>query len=181
MPPPQSRSALVSLARIYFDIALWRRGPQDLPAVGILLPLTIGVYVLISIALGELMPQLRSGWAPQVLADAGFLALWYWLLLQLARRRERYAQTAAALFGLQTVLAAPSIVFAWLLQRFANDALWLTLAYSGALAVLVWTLVAIGHVLRSALERSLGLCLMLAFLQMLVEELMFLTLFDPRS
>ena len=126
-----------------------------MPAAGILLPLTIGVYVLISIALGESMPEART-FMPEV-------------------------HTTAALFGLQTVLAAPSIVFAWLLQRFANDALWLSLAYSGARAVLVWTLVAIGHVLRSALERSLGLCLMLAFLQMLVEELMFLTLFDPRS
>jgi len=181
MPQSDTRSSLATLARLYFDIALWRRGPQDLPAVGILLPLTIGVYVLISVALGELTPQLRSGWTPHVLSDAAFVALWYWLLLILAHRSERYLQTAAALFGLQTVLAAPSIVCAWLLQRFAHDAVWLTLAYIGALAVLVWTLVAIGHVLRSALERSLGLCLVLAFAQMLAEELVFLAIFDPRS
>jgi len=181
MPHSDTRSGVARLARLYVDIALWRRGPQDLPAVGILLPLTIGAYVLVSVALGELTPQLRPGWTPQVLSDAAFLALWYWLLLALARRRERYAQTAAALFGLQTVLAGPSIVCAWLLQRFAHDPVWLTLTYIGALAVLVWTMIAIGHVLRAALERSLWLCLMLAFAQMLAEELVFLAIFDPRG
>ncbi|HTW74135.1 MAG TPA: hypothetical protein VMD56_04345 [Steroidobacteraceae bacterium] len=173
------RSGLLKLARLYVDIALWRRGPQDLPTVGILLPLTIGAYVLISVGCGEALPALRDGWVPLVLADTAFIALWYWLLLALARRRARYLQTAAALFGLQTVLAAPSIVSEWLLERFAHDASWLAVAYVGALAVFVWTVAAIGHVLRSALERSLGLCVVLALLQMLAEELVLLPLFEP--
>lgn len=179
MADPPARSGLATLARLYVDIALWRRGPQDLPAVGILLPLTIGAYVLISVALGEALPALRAGWIPQVLADTGFIALWYWLLLALARRRERYLQTAAALFGLQSALAAPSIVSAWLLQRFAHDMTWLAVGYACAITVLIWTVAATGHVLRAALERSLGFCVILAFLQMLVEELALLALFEP--
>jgi hypothetical protein len=171
---------LCTLARMYFDIALWRRGPQDLPAVGILLPLTIGAYVLISVALGEALPALRAGWAPQVLADTAFVGLWYWALLALARRRERYLQTAAALFGLQCVLAAPSIVSAWLVQRFAHDPTWLAVSYVFAVLVLIWTVAAIGHVLRAALERTLTFCVILAFAQMLVEELVFLSVFTAR-
>jgi hypothetical protein len=178
LPTAPTRSGLATLARLYVGIALWRRGPQDLPAVGILLPLTISAYVIISLAIGELLPALRAGWAAQVLADTAFVALWYWVLLALAHRRERYLQTAAALFGLQSVLAAPSILSAWLVQRFSHDTAWLTVAYIGALAVLVWTLTAVGHVLRAALERSLAFCLILAFLQMLIEELLFLVLFD---
>ena len=170
---------MATLARLFVDIALWRRGPQDLPAVGILLPLTIGAYVAFSIALGELLPSLRSGWSTQVLADTAFIAAWYWLVLLFARRRERYVQTAAALFGLQTVLAAPSIVSTWLLQRLAHDTQWLPIAYVGAIAVLLWLLAAIGHVLRAALERPLWFCLILAFLQMLAEELVFMALFNP--
>jgi hypothetical protein len=171
---------LFTLARMYLDIALWRRGPQDLPAVGILLPLTIGAYVFISVALGEALPALRAGWALQVLADTGFVALWYWALLALARRRERYLQTAAALFGLQCVIAAPSIVSAWLLQRFAHNPAWLAVSYVCAILVLVWNVAAIGHVLRAALERSLTFCVILAFTQMLVEELVFLAVFSTR-
>jgi hypothetical protein len=176
---PQGRSGLLVLARMYVDIALWRRGPQDLPAVGILLPLTMAAYVVLSVALGEALPALRDRWTTQVLADTAFVALWYWLLLVLARRRERYLQTAAALFGLQTVLAAPTILSAWFLQRFAHDTLWLTVAYVTTFALIAWTVAAIGHVLRAALERPLILCLTLAFAQILAEELVLLAVFEP--
>lgn len=176
----RERAGLTTLARLYVDIALWRRGPQDLPAVGILLPLTICAYVLLSEGLGELLPALRAGWTSQVLADTGFVALWYWLVMLFAQRPERYLQTAAALFGLQTVLAAPSIASLWLLQHLAHDSQWLPFAYLAVLAVLIWTLAAIGHVLRAALERPLWFCLILAFLQMAAEELVFMALFNPR-
>jgi hypothetical protein len=176
---PRISADLAGLARLYFAIAIWRRGPQDLPAVGILLPLTIAAYVLLSAAVGASLPAMRPGWLPQVALDALFFSLWYWLLLAIAGRRERYLQTAAALFGLQTVIAAPSMVVIWLMQRMAHDDSLRLPVYFAALALAIWTLVAIGHILRSALERSLGFCLILALLQMLVEELLLVSVFGP--
>ena len=176
---PRTSADLAALARLYFAIAIWRRGPQDLPAVGILLPLTIAAYVLLSCAVGAVLPALHPGWLLQVLADALFMAVWYWLLLAIARRRERYLQTATALFGLQTVLAAPSMAMLWLMQRIDQQASLRVPVYIAALALAIWTLVAIGHILRAALERPLALCLVLALLQMLVEELLFLRIFGP--
>jgi hypothetical protein len=176
---PRTSTDLAALARLYFAIAIWRRGPQDLPAVGILLPLTIAAYVLLSAAVGELLPAMRPGWFWQVALDALFFVLWYWLLLAIARRRERYLQTATALFGLQTLLAAPTMALVWLMQRLAHDDGLRLLVYIAALAVAIWTLLAIGHILRAALERPLGVCLILALLQMLVEELVFLSVFGP--
>ncbi len=179
MSQVQPRSGLLALARLYVDIALWRRGPQDLPAVGILLPLTIAAYVAFSVALGEALPSLREGWVSQVFADTAFIALWYWLLLAFMGRRRRYLQTAAALFGLQTVLATPSILSAWLLQHFAHDSVWLTVSSVYALTIVAWTVAAIGHVLRAALERPLAVCVLLAFAQILVEEMALLAVFEP--
>jgi hypothetical protein len=176
---PRTSADLATLARLFFAIAIWRRGPQDLPAVGILLPLTIAAYVLLSAAVGAVLPSLHPGWLVQVVADALFVAAWYWLLLAIARRRERYLQTATALFGLQTVLAAPSMAMIWLMQRLDQQANLRVPVYIAALALAIWTLVAIGHILRAALERPLGLCLILALLQMLVEELLFLRIFGP--
>jgi hypothetical protein len=43
-------SGMLTLVRMYFAIALSRRGPQDLPAVGILLPLTSPAAVSVSVA-----------------------------------------------------------------------------------------------------------------------------------
>jgi hypothetical protein len=176
---PRASTDLAALARLYFAIAIWRRGPQELPAVGILLPLTIAAYVLLSATVGELLPSMRPGWLWQVVLDALFVAAWYWLLLAIARRRERYLQTATALFGLQTVLAAPTMALVWLMQRLAHDDSMRLPVYIAALALAIWTLVAIGHILRSALDRPLGFCLILALLQMLVEELVFLSEFGP--
>jgi hypothetical protein len=176
---PRTSADLAALARLYFAIAIWRRGPQDLPAVGILLPLTIAAYVLLSCAVGAVLPALHPGWLLQVLADALFMAVWYWLLLVIMRRRERYLQTATALFGLQTVLAAPSMAMIWLMQRVEQQPSLRLPVYIAAVALAIWTLVAIGHILRATLERPLALCLVLALLQMLAEELLFFRIFGP--
>jgi hypothetical protein len=177
MPAPRPRiNSAAALARLYLDIALWRRGPQDVPAVGILLPLTIAAYVLLSVVLGESMASLRRNWIVVVMADSAFLALWYWALLAIARRRERYLQTATA------VSAAPGIATLWLMQHIAQDNVLQVSVYLAVPAVTVWILVGIwilmatGHILRAALERSLALCLTLAFMQMLTEGLFLATL-----
>jgi hypothetical protein len=164
---------MLKLLALYLDIAMWRRGPQDVPTVGILLPLTIGAYVLLSILLGEALPSLRAGWWVEVLIDTLFVAAWYWLLLLFAHRRERYRQTATALFGLQIVLAAPTIATLWLLQHLANDktlqtsVLYVIPVLASWLTVLVWALLATAHILRVTLERSLALCLMLTTMLLL--------------
>jgi len=177
-PRPRASSALAALVRLFCQISIWRQGPQDVPAVGILLPLTICAYVLVSALLGKLLPPQRPDWLAQLGLDVAFVALWYWLLLRIARRSERYLQTAVALFGLQTVLAVPSIISVWLVQRYAADPLWQAPVYIAAVAVLIWTLVAVGHILHATLERPLGFCLILAFGQMLTEELLFLAVFE---
>ncbi|HEY3731578.1 MAG TPA: hypothetical protein VGL28_10025 [Steroidobacteraceae bacterium] len=168
---------ILRLAQLFFAIAIWRRGPQDLPAIGILLPLTIAAYVLVSVVVGVLLPSMRPGWVWQVLLDAAFMALWYWLLLRTARRPERYLQTATALFGLQIIIAAPTMVLVWLMDRLPQDDTLRVPVFVVSLALAIWTLAAIGHILRAALERALVFCLMLALLQMLVEELMFVSIF----
>jgi hypothetical protein len=85
MPVVSPLNASARLALLYWRIAIWRRGPQDLPAEGILLPLTIAAYVPISARSGQPL--------------------------------------------------------------------------------------AVGHILRATLERTLGLCLILAFIQMSAEEM----------
>ena len=84
------------------------------------------------------------------------MLLWYWILLTIERRRERYLQTLAALFGLEVVLALPTMVLESLSGRFGQDAIWQIPVKCGAsLHLLIWTLLAVGHILRATLERTL--------------------------
>ncbi|HEY6451082.1 MAG TPA: hypothetical protein VIX87_00630 [Steroidobacteraceae bacterium] len=178
---PRASSALSGLARLYFQITIWRRGPQDVPAVGILLPLTIGAYVLLSAALGELLPPMRPSWWQELALDVPFMLLWYGGLLALDGRRERYLQTVTALFGVEAVLALPSMACEFLQQHYASDATWQLPVSIAALALLIWTLIAVGHILRATLERGLGFCLILAFVQMLAEEMLLIAVFRGGS
>jgi hypothetical protein len=174
-------AVLTALARLYFDIAIWRRGPQHVPAVGILLPFTIAVYVLVNALLSGLAPGVRVHWPAQLATDVLFMSVWYWLLLALMRRRERFTQMAAAIFGYQTVLAPLFALDGALMQRFGSEGALSLGAYVLSFTLLVWTVVALAHILRAALERPLGLCLALAFTQVVAEEWLLYLLFDPRT
>jgi hypothetical protein len=154
---------------LYWQIATWRRGPQDVPAVGILLPLTITAYVLLSALFGALLPAVHPSWQVQLALDVPFMLLWYGLLLAIAGRRERYLQTASALFGVESVLALPSMLCDVLQQRFSSDATWQMPVAIAGFALLIWMLIAVANILRATLERGLAFCLILAFVQMLAE------------
>ena len=52
--------------RLYTQIALLRRGPQDLPASGLLLVLTVAGYVAINFLVGSLLPP-ETRWREMLL------------------------------------------------------------------------------------------------------------------
>jgi hypothetical protein len=182
-----SESGAPALARLFVDIAVWRRGPQDLPVAAWLLPAAIIVYALASLLSGwaaaallavPSAPRRGLGYSA-IVADVLFVAGWYWVLLQLFRRRERYPQTASAVFGVSALLTPPSVLAMQLvLLAVYGKVDWLSpVALIAALAMLVWTVLAMAHILRHALERGLGQCVALVLMQLAAEQLLALMLF----
>jgi len=179
-------STIVALARLYFDIAVWRRGPQDVPASSLLLLATALAYgaiaVLLSLAAGMMLPASASAnrglGLLTVAADILFLLLWYRVLLHIAARRERFAQTATALFGVAIVQTLPSVLTVQLVfWSMSGSGSWLApFALMAAIAVLVWNVLASAHILRHALEQPLRWCVPLVVLQLFVEQIMALAL-----
>ena len=90
--------------RIFLDIVLWRRGPQDLPVSGLLLALTAAAYVAVSVAQLALLGESPATWLFFVLVDPLLLAAWTWLVLRIYGRTERFPQTATAVFGTSALL-----------------------------------------------------------------------------
>lgn len=90
--------------RIFLDIVLWRRGPQDLPASSLLLGLTVAAYVAVSAVQLALLGETAATWLFFVVFDPLLLAGWVWLVLRLYGHRERYLQAASAVFGTGAVL-----------------------------------------------------------------------------
>jgi hypothetical protein len=166
------------LVRLFTQIAMLRRGPQDLPASAVLLALTILGYLAVNFLVSSLLPTIK-GWPAQVLVDALFTLVWYIALLRLLGRPERILQTATAVFGLQALLSPLLIASDWLMLRFGGDALWqLPVAVAG-LVLIVWLIAASSQIVRAALEWSSAASVGLVVLQTLSARLLLVTLFPP--
>lgn len=139
------------IVRLFTQIALLQRGPQDLPASMLLLVLTVGGYVCVNLVLCTLLPP-STGWPAQLALDVLFMLVWYFSLLRLAGRAERFLQTATAVFGFQAVLSPPLIAAGWLLRKYWQDTTWQLPALAVALVLLVWLIAANSRVVKAALE-----------------------------
>lgn len=161
--------AMTELVKLFTQIALLRRGPQDLPASMLLLVLTVIAYLVVNLLLYALLPpaaELRA-YPAQLLVDPAFTLLWYVVLLRLAGRPERTLQTCTAVFGLQTVLTPLLCFQGWLGPRFAQDTTWMVPVGLFAIVVAVWWIAASSHIVKAALEWSSTLSVVLVILQIL--------------
>jgi len=177
--PPK---AMKELVRLYTQIALLRRGPQDLPASALLLTLTIIAYLGINLLMNGLAPPPASAtkateaqahsFPAQLLLDTAFTLAWYVGLLRLARRPERTLQTSTAVFGFQIVLTPLLFAASWLWLRFSPDQSWAVPAELFEIVVLVWIIAANSFIVKSALEWSGGASVALVILQFLASVLL---------
>ena len=140
-------------------ITLLRAGPQDLPAHSSLPLWLTAAYVLV----GGLMGASDEGFAISAMqagVDALLLAVFSFGVLKLRDFPQRFNQTYAALVGISLLFT----LLSWPLLGALPDALsnQLSLAQIGLLVIVLWNLVALGQVLRSALEVGAGVGLVLA-------------------
>jgi hypothetical protein len=143
-----------ALLTVFWDIALWRRGPRDLPPSRALLAVTALLYVATS-AIQSLLIDGATLAVARGLADLAFTAAVFWLCLAIGRRGHRLQQTLIAVFGTGTLVSLPMIaVF------MAADAVGPDGPVAGAiklllLPLLIWGLAVLAHIVRRALEAPL--------------------------
>lgn len=156
---------IVQLLRIFLDIALWRRGPQDLPAAVTLAWLTAIAYALASaVQVGMMGWDVRTG-ALLVLLDLGLQTAWLWGLLKFFGKLPRFLQTLTAFLGVGALLTVIDIGVMAILQalgmsRISASNPWPVLHLGVLLLVL-------GRVLQQALERSLFMSMSVTLVIML--------------
>jgi hypothetical protein len=166
--------------QLFTQIALLRRGPQDLPASLLLLALTMIGYFVVNFVVSGLMPPIK-GWAEHPAIEILFTFAWYFVLLRLAGRSERTLQTTTAVIGYQTVLSPPLIISEWLVLRFAQDSTWQLPVALMWLMLFIWGIAANSHVVKAALEWSSPASVALVILQILAGQLVLFALFPIAS
>jgi hypothetical protein len=165
------------LIELFMQIALLRRGPQDLPASPVLLAVTMAAYFAVNFVVSSFLPPFPGPWAAHLCVDVVFMFVWYAVLLKAVRRPERFLQTTTAVYGFQAVLSPLLVVSVWLTRRFAQDSVWQFPVTLMSLALLIWIITANSHIVKTALEWSMPPSVALVILQTLAGNLLVLALF----
>ncbi len=153
-----------AIVKAFWELALLRRSPADLPDSATLLLVAAAAYAALS-AVQSYMLFGTDAIALRTLADLSLLALPLWLVLALARRAARFRQTLTALLGAGAVLA-PFVLLLLALKGAAESSHpLLLLTWAGTVGVVVWYLFVFGHVLRAALDTGMftGVAMALAY------------------
>lgn len=148
---------MLRLAKAFLDIALWRRSPEQLPASMFLLCLVAAAAAALEV-IGALLPSAPAGHIPTRIALAVALPLGFaWLVLALARQRQRFLQTGTALLGVAVLAELVLFPLDSLLNFIGADrpaALPVGVLF---MAGFIWYLLVCANIWRAALDARLGL------------------------
>ncbi|HEU4665670.1 MAG TPA: hypothetical protein VFS55_16700 [Dokdonella sp.] len=153
-----------SLAARVFGLCLLRTAPQDLPhAPGLLAAFVVAGIVLAGVA-GAMLGDVAGALAQSLLAAAVVLGL-CWAALALRRLRNRYVQTATALFACDVAFTCVQIPLLLLASPPPATPAELTgvqvLVGWLVIALFAWQLGVNAHIMRHALDASFGFALVL--------------------
>ena len=91
--------------KVFLDIVLWRRGPQDLPSSTLLVVLTLAAYEAVNLLQIALMEVSLPEMILYLVVDPLLLMGGLWLVMTLFSRRERWPQTVSAVLGCSALMA----------------------------------------------------------------------------
>ncbi len=148
---------MLRLAKAFWDIAIWRRSPAQLPASPFLLGLAAATVALLEVLGAALPPYSSDRILIRVTLSAGLPIAWSWAVLRIAGRRARFLQTSVALLGVAAFAQIALYPLGSLLNVIGTHhpaAVPLGLLSFG---VLLWFLLASAHIWRAALDSGIAL------------------------
>jgi hypothetical protein len=140
--------------KLFWDIALWRRVPRDVPSSAALLLGVAALYVATSTLQAALLYGLGSAVVRGV-ADLAVTGLAVWVCLAAGRRRYRLRQTLIAVLGTGSLLSLPMIALMLLRPAAGGETGLIAILSLASLVLVVWYLLVIGHIVRHALDAPL--------------------------
>jgi hypothetical protein len=170
---------MASILKLYLDIALLRRGPEDLPASRSLLYATLFAFVVLNALLTVAFRPTAENWLLQLFVSVGFTLLWYRLLLTVFGRPERYLQTITAVLGFGCIVTPLIVPAAGMMAPYADNPEQAMPFMLLLLPLAAYLIFVSARILRAAIERPLFQCVMLVLLQTFLEPLIILSLFGP--
>jgi hypothetical protein len=162
---------MYQLIMLFFRIALFKQGPQDVPASPWVLRLVLPVYLAVNYLI-LLVNGTSSTALLQIGVDLTMMAGFIWPLLYFAGKSARLQQTFSAMVGTDAVINFAAIPAIASLNSQPSE-----LALLLMLAMMAWHWLVSGHILRNALDRSWFFGLGLALLYIMLSSQLMAALF----
>lgn len=143
-----------ALVYYFIELCLLRKGPQDLPASMTLLQVLSLIYLGVGVLVGAATGQGLGVALLQTLVDLAFLLGLLYVGLRLRGRLPRLVQAASALVGSGALLSLLVLVPLGMASG-GEDAEMTGFAALLFLALLAWSIVVTGHILRHTLDLPL--------------------------
>ena len=158
---------MLQLIRAWFDICLFRKGPQDLPVSGFLSGLSLACYVLVSFLVASSSSGIVAGVQLAAL-DVVMLIVFVSVLLYLQTKTERLGQTLSAMAGSGSLMGLFAVPLVLLVDPGLPADQLSPLLIGSWLSLLVWNIFVMAHIMRHALSTSFAVGLGAAVLYALV-------------
>jgi hypothetical protein len=147
---------MLRLAKAFWDIALWRRTPAQLPASLFLLALVAIAAALVEVLSAFLPPASSDRIFTRIALSVGLPLGFAWAVLVLARHRQRFLQTGIALLGVGVLAELVLYPIGSLIHVIGSDSLESVPFGILMLVGLIWYLLACANIWRSALDSRLS-------------------------
>jgi hypothetical protein len=170
------------LIRLFLDICLLRRGPQDLPASGLLL----GLALLANLVVSVVLLGLETDWTDaviQALVGGAMLLGFLFITLKAAGLTPRFLQTSIAMLGSDALISSFAVPLLAMMVLASPDEksadFFLLILKIVFLMLMLWYVAVMAHILRHALSRPLGIAVALALVYVLASVQIMSMLFAP--
>lgn len=162
--------------KLFLDICLFRKGPQDIPLSGFLLVLTLMFTLSTSILLSWVEVEFFQA-ILQSLCATSLLVGFFFGMLRIAGKMTRFPQSliaALAADGMITALAIPLVLVSVALPE------WQAAVSLLLLAMMLWELAVLGHIIQQAMDfPRYGPGFALAFVYTVLSMRIMMGLFPP--
>lgn len=162
--------------KLFLDICLFRKGPQDIPLSGFLLVLTLMFTLSTSILLSWVEVEFFQA-ILQSLCATSLLVGFFFGMLRMAGKMTRFPQSliaALAADGMITALAIPLVLVSVALPE------WQAAVSLLLLAMMLWELAVLGHIIQQAMDfPRYGPGFALAFVYTVLSMRIMMGLFPP--
>ncbi len=168
---------MFELLKLFYDIALFKKSPADIPSSPFLQGLVIVSYLTINF----LILFMSNSWANavvQIVVEISLIAIFCHVVLSWHKKLARYSQTFIALLGVDVVISLCAIpALASLSTPMPEKSSFYLVAVFVYILLVLWHWLAAGHIFRKALSESFVFGLGISLLYLMISYLINMAFF----